>query len=283
MTDYRRLLLYWIKERYAIFQKKEAGLAAPWSDNPIFQATYFCNVHRENDRVTRWVRNFYNPYVGHPLFEYNMVLARFLNRPATLAAVGFQLEHAPAGLIATLEGLPPPIWGNAYVITTHGQRMGKLAYLSQVLSDVHSALSSLVPMCRAPLLSPAATCQGAATALQRIDGIGSFLSAQVVADLKNTPGHPLYTAKDKEIFVQPGPGSLRGLSWYFFGEPDKISASQFMRYFPEVVGYVTENWPDEVPPVDAQDLQNCLCEYDKYCRVLNGTGRSKRNYNGRGN
>ena len=31
---------------------------------------------------------------------------------------------------------------------------------------------------------------------------------------------------------------------------------------------------------EMQDLQNCFCEFDKYMRILNGTGRSKRSYNG---
>jgi hypothetical protein len=29
-----------------------------------------------------------------------------------------------------------------------------------------------------------------------------------------------------------------------------------------------------------QNLQNCFCEYDKFMRVTNGTGRSKRKYKG---
>ena len=34
-----------------------------------------------------------------------------------------------------------------------------------------------------------------------------------------------------------------------------------------------------IPELCNQDLQNCLCEYSKYMRVLNG-GRTKRNYQG---
>jgi hypothetical protein len=44
---------------------------------------------------------------------------------------------------------------------------------------------------------------------------------------------------------------------------------------------VDDNVSTAVPALCAQDLQNCLCEFDKYMRVSTGAGRSKRKYNGR--
>ena len=40
---------------------------------------------------------------------------------------------------------------------------------------------------------------------------------------------------------------------------------------------------DIVDILSMQNLQNCFCEYDKFMRVTEGTGRSKRKYNGMGN
>ncbi len=277
--NYPELLLYWIKERYAIFQRKEQGLPAPWSADPVFQTTYFCNVHRENDRVTRWIRTTYSPYVDHPLFEYNMVLARFLNRIKTLEEVGYRDIHRPSEVVKSLISAAQlgPIWGNAYVITTHGQKMDKLAYLAQVLNAVHDARSLILEACRT---RPVPQCQTAANALQLIPGIGSFLAAQVVADLKNTINHPLYSASDRATFVLPGPGSVRGLGWFHYGDPTKGTVARFDGQFKSMQLMVYDRWPTGVPVADAQDLQNCLCEFDKYCRVKNGTGRSKRKYDG---
>ena len=45
--------------------------------------------------------------------------------------------------------------------------------------------------------------------------------------------------------------------------------------------YVDERLNTEIPKFNNQDLQNSLCEFDKYMRILNGTGRSKRSYNGK--
>lgn len=272
--DPKETLLYWIKERYEVFLRRKDGIEKPWSEDPVFQRTYFCNVHRENDRVTKWIREYYSPHVNDPLFEYNIVLSRFLNWPPTLEKVGYLRAHLPEILNKTLRSLAEKgkIWGGAYVITTHGIPMAKVDYLTnRVLEQASKALEAQIGY---------GTCAGIGAYLQGIEGIGSFLAGQIVADLKNTPGHALYTAPDKATFVVPGPGSMRGVSWFLYGHPDRGSETTFRLGFKDVRKYVDEHWPEDVPPVDNQDLQNCLCEYDKYMRVKNGTGRSKRSFNG---
>ena len=52
-------LIYWINERNRIYLAKEQGFPKPWSTNYVMQRTYFCNIHREKDRVTRWIRHNY--------------------------------------------------------------------------------------------------------------------------------------------------------------------------------------------------------------------------------
>lgn len=272
-------LMYWIRERYRILTKKEQGLPKPWSDNKVFQTTYFCNVHRENDRVTKWIREFYSPYVQGGMFEYNIILSRFLNWPDTLEEVGYQLRHDSDELFRILDRRADiggqKVWGGAYVITTHGIPMPKARYLCEnVLEGVYKGLEELRTVCRG------VSCGAASRALQGFEGIGSFLAAQIVADLKNTKGHPLEHATDRKDFVEHGPGSLRGVSWFHFGEPNRVGPTSFLNYFAKVRTYVDGHWPAEVPEVDNQDLQNCLCEFDKFMRVSNGTGRSKRSYPG---
>lgn len=274
------LLMYWIRERYRILTKKQEGLPKPWSDDPVFQRTYFCNVRREDDKVTKWIRDYYSPHVDHDLFEFNILLSRFLNWPDTLEKLGYLWTFRKDVVQSTLEDLSKTgkIWGNAYVITTHGIKMPKLAYLTQnVLPSAYAALESHRAVVRG------ARCGAAAQALRTIEGVGSFLAGQIVADLKNTVGHPLKDSYDFTSFVVPGPGSMRGLSWFLYGhvyDVPAVNETTFINSFPRVRDYVDRHWDYSIPPIDNQDLQNCLCEFDKYMRVRNGTGRSKRVYNG---
>ena len=49
--------LYWYfaYERQNIFLKKEKGLPAPWTDDPILREYKFCNSYRVNDRVSQYL------------------------------------------------------------------------------------------------------------------------------------------------------------------------------------------------------------------------------------
>lgn len=260
-------LLYWMDEREQIRIRKEAGMTKPWSNDSVFQTTYFCNVRREDDKVTRFIRRMYSPYVSHSLFEPNIILSRFLNWPDTLDALGYQDEWDPIYVKSVLNErkLLGKVWGNAYVVTTHGIPMDKIDYLcDRVMTSIEHDLD---------VYTTYPSCEIAAENLQNVEGISTFMAGQVVADLKNTPGHSLQNAPDWWTFALPGPGSRRGMDW-LFGE--KVPQNQWLKNLLELqaIAY-NEGWH-----LCAQDLQNCLCEFDKYMRVKNATGRSKRSYAG---
>lgn len=267
LLNYPRLL-YWVREREQVRLKKEAGLPKPWSDDPVFQTTYFCNVNRENDRVTKWIRNFYSPRFIHPLFVHNIILSRFLNWPDTLEQIGYLEFWDPSYVKFALNNIKArgKVWGNAYVVTTHGIPMDKIDYLcDRVMPSIAGNLSPTLDV---------HNCEHCSWQLKTIEGISTFMAGQVVADLKNTVGHPLTTAMDWWTFALPGPGSRRGMDW-LCGE--KISEREWHVQLASLQDKLyTDGWH-----LCRQDIQNCLCEYDKWERVTNGTGRSKRGYNGK--
>lgn len=286
----KETLAYWISEREKIRVAKESGAPKPWSADWVFQEIYFCNVRREDDRVTRWIRSNWSPdKVGWDDYEYAMVLARFLNWPDSLAkltpnmAKGPDLRPESVQRMIEQESIYGKVWGNAYVVTTHGIPMGKAQYLCQrVLPAVYDRVGA----------GRWRHAYGRGTPLlkhrhedyMQLEGLGSFMAAQVLADLKNTEGHPLFEAYDWGSWSAPGPGSLRGLEW-FHGK--KISVAGYRDAIDDVAAYLSANYPVELDlirrgnDINMQDLQNCLCEFDKYMRVRTGAGRSKRRYAGK--
>ena len=277
-------LVYWIKERENVRLLKEKGVGKPWSTDPVFHETYFCNVHREDDKVTKWIREHWSPSPDHfgGAYELAMCAARLINKPTTLDLIGYpnDTEHGQdlwignaIDIMRSLAEQGVTIWGNAYVVTTHGRKMDKLTYLEEVLRAI--AESDLHHFMYKPREDPL-TLALAHYKIQQYEGFGSFMAAQVVADLKNTKFHPLSQARDWWWWSAPGPGSLRGLAWVY-GKP-KVSE----RDYPPMMDALLEEVLPRIDPIEvcAQDLQNCLCEFDKYMRVKYNTGRSKRKYNG---
>lgn len=98
----------------------------------------------------------------------------------------------------------------------------------------------------------------------------------MVADVKHTP--MLRRAKDWWGWAAPGPGSIRGLNrlrGYSIAKMWKQSA-----FVSALIGLRQElkRYAPVAAELCLQDLQNCLCEFDKWERVLHGEGTPRARY-----
>lgn len=269
-------LLHWIEERENVRWEKEVNKAPkPWSLDPIFQTTRFCNVHREDDKVTRWIKtNWRDPYSSHPHLAFSMCLARVVNWPDTLTHLGFPLEWSPSSFIDKMDSLSSggknKIWGGAYMVTGGYSKGGetKQVIMARVLDAAFENCQNL----------ETSTLQEAFNDISATPGLGTFLSAQVIADLKYTP--LLREAPDWVSFCAPGPGSTMGLNLLHGRPPTKgISEVQFSKEVNDL-----RIWLEKAHGIEltAHDTQNCLCEFSKYVRIKYFGGRAKTGYAGRG-
>jgi 5-hmdU DNA kinase, helical domain len=262
---------YWITERENIRRLKEAGKRPPWTRDTILNNYRFCNVHRENDAVTRWLaKNWRKQLSGHEHLVKALTLARLVNWPPTLFVIGLDAvrawdEEKIIHAIKLQEETGCKVWSSAYIVSTNGKKIDKAKYV------VHWIAGSV------PLRSDieANLLERAHRILMRVSGLGSFLAAQIVADLKNTQGDPLAHARDWWTWAAEGPGSIKGLRYYYgeAGMPGDFLTS-LRRMIKEVSPLLTKN----VGPLCAQDWQNVMCEYSKWKRTRNGEGRPKSYY-----
>lgn len=265
-------LVYWIQEREDIRLKKEMGIRPPWTIDPTMQHTYFCNVHREDDKVTKYIRNAYSKFELQAMPEFNMLVARLVNKPRSLATMGWPFDQWMFSTQHQFKNVmnKKGAWGSAYIVSTNGRAMPKHEYISGMLTAALPALDAV---------AGCTTLAGAHASLQAVQGIGSFMSGQIIADLKNTKGHPLENAKDWWTWCSHGPGSLRGMGWLL--NIEKCTPSEFYLQITTAKRRVELELninEAHIRHMCMQDFQNCLCEYDKYMRVSTGTGRSKRKY-----
>lgn len=268
MTEPRTFdLAYWITERYAMKLRKDAGpprLQFGYSADPHMGTVRYCNVHREDDKVTKWLAKNWRPH-HHAVWE--IVLARMINYIPSLEELSTRDSYngfCRAGMILKeRRARGDKVFTSAYTISTCGQAMDKIDYVMGV-----------VELCKDGNWSPFSTLEAAHKDIMYTEGLGSFLAAQVVADLKNTAGHPLQAAPDWWAWAAPGPGSLRGLEAFW---TRKITPGQFNQAINDCWKEVKPLIPDYIPPIHMQDFQNCLCEFSKFMRVKEG-GHARNRY-----
>ncbi len=263
---------YWILERESIRKNKEAGTPFSWTNDPIFLTYRFCNVRREDDRVTRWLKkNWRDPHKGHPNMVGAMLLARMINWPPTLEYIGFPERGVDVTTANKIHDMAGKAWSSAYIVSTCGQRMDKALYVVQTVGKVMGN----------PRYTPQAgdSLDSVWTRLCGINGLGAgFIAAQVVADLKYCDPF-LEKAEDWWTWAVPGPGSKRGLNRYLelpLNNPWK--SKSWKTGLDVMIQEVAPLIKDSVGELHAQDWQNVLCEYDKYCRVYFGEGKPRKTY-----
>ena len=265
-------LVYWITERRKILKLKNKGAPKPWTQNPVLQSVRFCNVDREDDKVTQWIAQWRKPQDADNWFA--MAVARWINHPPTLEAIGYPIPWKPEKVLRILQGISArgeKVWTAAYVIATQGADKKKPQYVVEdVLNPLWAQRKELRPR-------KGDTLESFAGRLRLLKNQGSFMVGQVVADIKQTDPI-LREASDWWTFAYSGPGSRRGLNRVMGRETDKgWPEAQWKECLLGLLMVLKKELPMEIKKVlDAQNLQNCLCEFDKFQRVSNNEPKRAR-------
>ncbi len=263
-------------ERHRIYESRLRGdPGPPWTKDDILACWKFCNVYRELDRVTQWIRiNWREPHKDDPDLWFAMVVARFINWPDTLKELGYPVPWHQGwfrSVMFSRKSKRNKVWTGAYMVRAGpDEGQDKAEYYADIFTYLWNARDLLRPRKEDTLNSWHMQ-------LCMYEGLGSFMAAQIVADMKYV--QPLLSATDWETFAASGPGSRRGLNRVL---GHHISCK-----------WTEEDWRLELTRLrhrtaprflaagmhvpHAQDLQNCLCEFDKYERVrlCEGFPRSK--------
>lgn len=274
-------LVAFIVEREAVRQRRAAGQAWPWTGDPILREYRFCCVRREDDAVTRWVaKNVREQYENDADLWHLLTMARLFNNVETLDAVlknaragsvlGVSFYESARSTVRRMQKSKQRVFNPAYMITTAGKKQDKIDYIFELLGTLWANRLHLRPQKHDTLNSYHML-------LGQFQGLGSFLTAQVIADLKYV--EPLRSASDWHTFAASGPGSRRGMN-RILGRPVNApwQEDDWRQKLCKLQTATSVHLRRAKIELHAQDLQNCLCEWDKYCRALYGEGRPKQRY-----
>lgn len=267
---------------------KLAGIF-PHTKDPILAAYSFCNINREHDAVTRFIKEHIrdNPTInswGPNAMALNITIGRIFNNPGTLSEIGpvsgaDDIRTRVLPIIVKRQARKQTIFRGAYMMPSHGSP----AQLKTPPAEYY--LNAAVELSRLNFRK-AETLAQAAELVQSVHGFGPFLTNQIVTDLRYTRWWEL--APDWQEFVLGGPGTSRGLC-RFFDVPLSINRAQ--KWIHERLVAVREMAPGMLSRftgptavelfrgyfLDPNNLSNSFCEFDKYVRVRDG-GTLKRYY-----
>jgi alpha-glutamyl/putrescinyl thymine pyrophosphorylase clade 1 len=264
------IVKHFIPEREAMRKKRGAGLPWPWTDDSILRDNRFCNVRREDDRTSQWfAKNWREPLADHPDGWFAAAVAAFVNLPETMNEIGLPLPYDRErirGVLLSRQQRGLPMFGAAYKIRG-------VDTVDYVLHRLHRSRDIIRP-------APGVSLQAFAERLMQFDGIAGFMAGQIIAGAKYAGA--LRSAPDWMTFAVSGPGSKKGLA-RVLGRPANFDWGRYEASWRTAFGRfesAMRPWLEEVGLDDlhCQDLQNCLCETDKYWRTLNGEGKPKRRY-----
>lgn len=276
-------LLHFVGERERVRSFKEAGAPAPWTGDEILQRYRFCNIRRRDDRVSRWLLQNAYPHLdpdGDPWFV--AALMRLINWPPTLShllGAGVVREDADAydgaALAKALEDYhkdhPAKTYTSAYMLFAGGRgRFSGVAKSDFIAKHLLQGLCDRRYDIREAFKKR--TVRDLVNALRQSFGISTFTAGQVAADLTYLPF--LENAPDLLTYAPQGPGSLRGLNRL---KGLKLGHLWDEQGFNEELQAILAALPT-YHHLTLHDVQNVLCEFDKYERTRLGEGKPRSTY-----
>jgi hypothetical protein len=260
-----------ISERHQIYLNRQAGMPFPWTEDEILQTYSFCNVFRELDTVTIWIReNWREPYADHPNLPFAMAMARQINWTDTLAEIGFPEEWNPEhakNVMRARQLKKEKVYTGAYMLT--GTLGGPK--IDQTIDKILTPLYEDQPRIDNDSL------ENTWREYLRYKGFAKFISYEVVTDLRHTKH--LNQAKDIMTWANAGPGAKRGLN-RIFGRDIKtpLKNEQSNYEMMDLLDYSVTMLPPHVPALEMRDIEHSLCEFDKYERTRLNQGRPRAKY-----
>lgn len=284
-----------VAERQNIWHKRVVeGLRPPWTNDTILRQYRFTNIYRELDPGTQYAIQSILEEDGSKTDKiFNIMIYRLIGRSESHQLIGFQtLDSYDADDVETQLKMrrdeeEKPVFTGAYMVSGYGG-MGsrdKVENVSKIFDEIASNRQETVHR-----ILTANQPSDAYSEIRSLPGFGNFLSYQILVDLL----YPLDAYQGKSLlpfslneWSKPGPGAKKGLK-VLKTENSQATNLEIMRWL-----YKSQNTEFERLDIDFKrihgrdgepmdislaNIQNCLCEFYKYHKILNEEGRARRRF-----
>lgn len=278
-------LIYFIWEREVVRIVKERGGEKPWTKDPVLGKYKFTNIRRRDDRVSRWVIDrIIAPNEHKPHLWFILLISRLINWPPALqhlidSGLLFRKpeDFEPQEFSSCIEQYKAQrgkVYTGAYMIYPTKMSPGSVKSFAIAKHIIAPARKLAEPLQKIISAEPP-TLLDFVNTLSTSFGISTFVAGQVAADL--TYCAQLGDASDLYTYAPIGPGSSRGLNYLLGRAPNAgWEQNKFNGELVKIRNAIVEEL--EIDDLTLHDVQNCMCEFSKYCRTVLGEGKPKTTY-----
>ena len=256
---------YWINERQHIWEKRQKGIAKPWTNDPILQQWKFTNVFRQLDKGTLALQECLQGLTDPIELIRNICAYRFFN-----LADNKEYDWPVTDLDDYIEWLHSrgKVFTGAYMIAgVPGE--AKIDSYARVLKQVWEDAADLNRV-----ICATNHMHRAWQYMQRWELIGKFVAYELVCDMRFHVFNR--TPTDVNKWTNIGPGCKRGLER--LGMPPTIEScvDLYSRWERRCGNHVKKHL------FELREIEMSLCEFDKYERIRLDQGRPRSRYDGTG-
>jgi hypothetical protein len=280
--DVKGLFLKFVSGRHQVFERRMSGLD-PWTwagQDPILN-NKFTNVFRINDRGSQFLLKelLYDPEAEHEDIVMRAMLYRYTNKPEPWLDFYLHVGRYPilkdlfSGRVGRLwRSLDYSVFNPCYKILVPLKKYHGLDKVTMVTHHVRDMVRDGV----VSEILVSRSLKDIVETLQRVPGIGPFMSMQIATDIGYSP---IFEEDWENDYIVSGPGSKRGAAIY---APDQDpvhtiwTVQQHLNTLQEARG-LPQTRLQVAPGVwrtpSLMDIQNCFCEFQKYMRIHRGESR----------
>jgi len=286
---------WFVRERQNIWVNRNLKRnPPPWTDDPILQTERFTNVYRELDPGTQYaIYSILELNEPKPDKIFNIMIYRLIGRKETHSRLGFQKlatfnpEYFERTLKEIRDKLQEPPFTGSYMVGafSHMGSDDKVENISRLFGQVKQKFAQTfqnIISARHP--------HEVFEAVKGNYGFGNFLAYQVLVDLlyplriyQNRPLLPF----SHEIWAMAGPGAKRGIKLLLKKNKKakdlevmlwlrQNQRKEFRRLGARFSFFKNQNGTDR--EISLANIQNCLCEFHKYIKISEGTGKGRRKF-----
>ena len=265
-------LLYWMRERQAIYRRRAAGEPRPWTQDPVLDRYVFTNVFRELDKTTEWIRtNWREPFADHPMLPLALAIARRINWPPTLIELGFPKRWDHKRFVKVLSDRRARgvrVFTGAHVVF-HGQDgLSAAEYHASSFDAMHALKNRWIAASQAQTFEN----------VLKLPGFGKFGAYELVTELTHTKW--LGSCPDLNTWTCVKRGSEMGLNM-IMGRTRRVNDAQAIGEAIELMEIARKELGKYDPmfkTLTLRNIEDSLCEYSKYHRYSQPTPQGMPSY-----